>query len=178
MLDNSFPSKYEIYGGKSLRLEVCKALEMFYSTPNPGARMRLCMWSWGSHFHLTMPCLVNRWKCGKSSACQMEAWGSNVPSTGTQSILEWRSTGSNASLEEVWCSWNLKNESKWTGTQVEEGTLQRKQFVQRRRGTLKRPGALRGHTPLRVAGAQGESQEMAGPDDEEPCLTTEECALF
>lgn len=34
MLDNSFPSKYEIYGGKSLRLEVCKALEMFYSTPN------------------------------------------------------------------------------------------------------------------------------------------------
>lgn len=61
---------------------------------------------------------------------------------------------------------------------MEEGTLQRKRFVQRRRGTLKRPGALRGHIPLRVAGAQGESQEMAGPDDEEPCLMTEECVCL
>lgn len=72
----------------------------------------------------------------------------------------------------------LKNESKLTGKQVDEGTLQRKQFIQRHRGTLKRPGAFRGHTPLCVAGAQGESQGMVGTDDEEPCLTMEECALF
>lgn len=176
MLDNSFPSKHAICGGKSLGLEVCKALEMFYSAPSPGARTRLCMRSWGSHFHLTILCLVNRWKCSKSSACQMEAWGTNVPSIGSQSILEWRSTGSKAFLEEVWCSWNLKNESKLTGKQVEKGTLQRKQFVQRQRGTLKKPGAFRDHTPL--CRAQGESQGKAGPDDEEPCLTTEECALF
>ena len=114
-------------------LEIFQSTAVFYSTQSPGTRRtsNMCLFSamrsWGTHVCLTPACLQGRWGCGNRSACGMDVWGAEVPRVGTESFLEGRSTVSKGFLEEVWCSWNLKDVLSWH--RWRKGILQRDQFV-------------------------------------------------